>query len=116
MVAIGLVELCLIQQLCHAQQCIQRRANLMADVRDKHGLGPRTRFSSVARLFGLPLLAAKPDDQALIVATEANTLVQQTRYSVAITEQNGREKDDEDRSEDLVDAAFDEKGNYQGTK
>jgi hypothetical protein len=89
------IEFAALEQLRHAEQRVQRRADLVADIGDEGGFGARVRFGQVALPFRLPLFALEANDKIGILCGAAPRLSSASRDPCAIGIKHAAEKQHE---------------------
>ena len=104
----GIVELGAFQDLRHAEQRVERRAQFVADIGDEQRFGLRARLGHVARGFGCVFLDLEVGDEAFIVVMEPDALVEQLRHRLAVARQHRGKQHDEHRGHDRVEPALQE--------
>ena len=95
MIAVRFFEFGAVEQLRHAEQRVQRRAQFVADIGDEHRFRLRTRHRCVARMFGVLLLMAEALDEIVVLLAKLDAFLHQSRDAAAIGGEHRGEQDDE---------------------
>jgi len=91
-VAMRLFESCPLQQLRHAEQCVERCADLVADIGDEHRFRARAHLRRIARLFGGAPFFGKLLKQSRIVVAQAAGFVEEACRTYPVIEDRDHEK------------------------